>query len=331
MYRPTCHYAYHPCDDTVLSMHELAGKNWRWPGQAHRDGRDVTDGIDELGALLMGHAKGAYWYGSQLSIHEARKLAPYNNATSLQVAAGVLGAVVWAMENPRAGISIRTTSIFSACSRSPIRISARWSALYTDWTPLMDVTIRSPRMSILTIRGSSRIFGWCDAGIQEAALVKNILIFALGGLLGEQADSRSGYSSIRTFSSPTSSALSGSRDPASRKVLARGTFIHANPVDPIHYGRGRVTVYEGVLHLEGDFEVGPGPKFHVYLVPERNVIPSTKVAQTMYVDLGRLKAFKGSQNYPIPAGVTPANYGSVVIWCEQFGVLISPAELKTGS
>ena len=50
-------------------------------------------------------------------------------------------------------------------------------------------------------------------------------------------------------------------------------------------------------------------------------------AQTMFVDLGRLKAFKGSQNYAVPAGVDIAQYKSVVIWCEQFGVLISPARL----
>jgi hypothetical protein len=115
---------------------------------------------------------------------------------------------------------------------------------------------------------------------------------------------------------------------ASRKVVAKGTFIHANPSDPIHHGKGGVTVYQDLLHLEGDFEVGPGPKFHVYLVPEQNVLPSTNVAKTMYVDLGRLKAFKGSQNYPVPAGVNLPGYGSVVIWCEQFGVLISPAALK---
>jgi hypothetical protein len=112
-----------------------------------------------------------------------------------------------------------------------------------------------------------------------------------------------------------------------RKLLARGTFVHPNPSDPIHYGKGRVTIYEGLLHLEPDFEVGPGPKFHVYLVPEKEVVPSTNVARTMFVDLGRLKAFKGSQNYEIPPGVDIAKYGSVVIWCEQFGVLISPAKL----
>jgi hypothetical protein len=112
-----------------------------------------------------------------------------------------------------------------------------------------------------------------------------------------------------------------------RKVLARGSFVHVNPSDPIHYGKGKVTVYEGLLFLEPDFEVGPGPKYHVYLVPEKEVVASTNVARTMFVDLGRLKAFKGSQNYEIPAGVEIGKFGSVVVWCEQFGVLISPARL----
>jgi len=117
-------------------------------------------------------------------------------------------------------------------------------------------------------------------------------------------------------------------DKAARKLVATGMFIHANPRDPIHYGKGKLTVYDDLVHLDGDFEVGPGPKFHVYLVPEQNVIPSTNVEKTMFVDLGRLKAFKGSQNYPVPVGVDLRKYGSVVIWCEQFGVLISPAALK---
>ncbi len=111
-------------------------------------------------------------------------------------------------------------------------------------------------------------------------------------------------------------------------LVAQGTFIHANPSDPIHYGKGKVSVYRDLVHLEADFEVGPGPKFHVYLVPDASVTPSTRVAQTMFVDLGRLKAFKGSQNYAVPAGVDLASYQSVVIWCEQFGVLISPAALS---
>ena len=115
---------------------------------------------------------------------------------------------------------------------------------------------------------------------------------------------------------------------AEQSVVATGTFTHANPSDPLHYGKGKVTVYQDLVHLENDFEVGPGPKYHVYLVPEKNVTPMTNVERTMFVDLGRLKAFKGSQNYAIPAGVNLSTYGSVVIWCEQFGVLISPAALQ---
>jgi hypothetical protein len=46
-----------------------------------------------------------------------------------------------------------------------------------------------------------------------------------------------------------------------------------------------------------------------------------------FVDLGRLRSFKGSQRYAIPAGVDLANYQSVIIWCERFSVLISPADL----
>ena len=110
-------------------------------------------------------------------------------------------------------------------------------------------------------------------------------------------------------------------------VVARATFIHADPSDPVHYGKGQATIYADLVRLEEDFEVGPGPKFHVYLVSEADVRPGTNVEETMYVDLGRLKAFAGSQNYPVPAGVNPRDYRSVVIWCEQFNVLISPAAI----
>jgi homospermidine synthase len=98
------HYAYHPSDDAVLSLHEIAGRNW----QPQRESRiifdEIASGIDELGLLLMGNPRGVYWYGSRLSIDEARRLAPYNNATSMQVAAGILAGMVWALRHPDAGL-----------------------------------------------------------------------------------------------------------------------------------------------------------------------------------------------------------------------------------
>ena len=159
-------------------------------------------------------------------------------------------------------------------------------------------------------------------------MAKALIIFVVGGLLGAAGGFALGIFVYPYIFLADIVSKDQVENRASKKVVAKGTFIHANPSDPIHYGRGAVTVYQDLLHLEGDFEVGPGPKFHVYLVPEKNVVPSTNVAKTMYVDLGRLKAFKGSQNYPVPPGIDLAKYPSVVIWCEQFGVLISPAALK---
>ena len=157
---------------------------------------------------------------------------------------------------------------------------------------------------------------------------KAIAIFVVGIVLGTAAGFAVGIFFYPYIFLADIVASDKVDNPSARTIVATGMFIHANPRDPIHYGKGKLTVYQDLVHLDGDFEVGPGPKFHVYLVPERNVIPSTNVAKTMYVDLGRLKAFKGSQNYPIPAGVDLTKYGSVVVWCEQFGVLISPAALK---
>jgi hypothetical protein len=159
-------------------------------------------------------------------------------------------------------------------------------------------------------------------------LKKSIIIFAVGAVLGTLGGFALGIFVYPYVFLADIVATERVDEKKERKTVATGDFLHANPRDPIHYGKGKVTVYEDLVHLGSDFEVGPGPKFHVYLVPEANVVPSTNVARTMFVDLGRLKAFKGSQNYPIPAGIDLRKYGSVVIWCEQFGVLISPAALK---
>ena len=117
VYRPTCHYAYHPANDAVLSLHELFGRAGEHAGPKNHilDENEIVDGIDELGVLLYGHAKNAYWYGSQLSIEETRELAPHQNATGLQVTSAVLAGMVWALENPEAGIVEADEMDFRRC------------------------------------------------------------------------------------------------------------------------------------------------------------------------------------------------------------------------
>lgn len=137
-YRPTVHYAYHPCDDAVLSVHEVAGKNWDMQSRKRLMMNEITSGMDELGVLLMGHKKGAFWYGSRLTIDQARKLAPHNNATSLQVTVAVLAGLVWAMENPNRGLieadELDHARIMDVCRP----YLGEMAGAYSDWTPLQD-------------------------------------------------------------------------------------------------------------------------------------------------------------------------------------------------
>ena len=136
--RPTCHYAYHPCDDAVLSLHEFAGKNWRLQNRKRLMMEEITGGTDELGVLLMGPPKGVYWYGSRLTIAEARRVAPHNNATSLQVTAAVLAGVVWALEHPNEGIVEPEGMDFARVLDIARPYLGEMVGVHGGWTPLDD-------------------------------------------------------------------------------------------------------------------------------------------------------------------------------------------------
>ncbi|GGE53235.1 homospermidine synthase [Agaricicola taiwanensis] len=137
VYRPTCHYAYHPANNAILSLHEMFGRAGQ-PQEEHKilEADEIADGIDELGVLLYGHDKNAYWYGSQLSIEETRKLAPYQNATGLQVSSAVLAGMVWALENPNEGIVEADEMDFKRCLEIQKPYLGPVKGYYTDWTPL---------------------------------------------------------------------------------------------------------------------------------------------------------------------------------------------------
>ncbi len=138
LYRPTVQYSYHPCDAAVLSVHEFSGRNYQIQDRKRILGDDITKGIDELGVLLAGHKKNAYWFGSQLSIDEARRLAPFNSATSLQVTVAVLAGLVWAIENPNNGITEPDEIDFRRVLQICLPYLGPVVGQYTDWTPLSD-------------------------------------------------------------------------------------------------------------------------------------------------------------------------------------------------
>ena len=137
-FRPTCHYAYHPCDDAVLSLHEMFGSGQQQKTHHILTEDEIVEGIDELGVLLYGHEKNALWFGSRLSNAETRDLAPYQNATGLQVTSAVLAGMVWALENPKAGIVETDEMDHARCLEVQRPYLGPVEAHYTDWTPLQD-------------------------------------------------------------------------------------------------------------------------------------------------------------------------------------------------
>ncbi len=111
-------------------------------------------------------------------------------------------------------------------------------------------------------------------------------------------------------------------------TLLTGAFRDA---DSIHRGRGTVTILDAgngrrIARLT-DFQVTNGPDLEVWLVAKQNIQSSGDVTASKYVSLGQLKGNIGDQNYEIPANVDIDDYESIVIWCEQFGVLFSAADL----
>lgn len=137
-YRPTVYYAYNPSQDTILSVHEHTGRNFKEPNSKRLLMDEIESGTDELGVLLLGPLHKAYWYGSRLSIEEARKLVPHNNATSLQIAAGVLSGVIWTIENPNQGLVEAEDLDYKRVLEIASPYLGKMVGEYSDWTPLND-------------------------------------------------------------------------------------------------------------------------------------------------------------------------------------------------
>lgn len=136
-YRPTVHYAYRPSNVALLSLDEMFERGGKLPKKQQVLGEeDILDGADELGVLLYGHAKNAYWYGSQLTIDEARHLAPHQNATGLQVSSGVLAGIIWALENPECGVVEADDMDYRRCLDIQKPYLGKVAGYYTDWHPL---------------------------------------------------------------------------------------------------------------------------------------------------------------------------------------------------
>lgn len=135
-YRPSVMFVYHPCDDAMLSALELEGSGWVKQQKSRLLTLDIIEGMDELGVLLAGHEKNAYWYGSQLSIDQARQHVPYANATIMQVVSGAISAIVWAIRHPQKGVVEPEDLDHESVLETAAPYLGHLVGHYTEWTPL---------------------------------------------------------------------------------------------------------------------------------------------------------------------------------------------------
>jgi hypothetical protein len=106
-------------------------------------------------------------------------------------------------------------------------------------------------------------------------------------------------------------------------TVRTGSFVGAG--DGFHNveGLAKVIPLDGgrsILRLE-NFKSTNGPNVHLYLATDK--------AASNFIDLGRLKANNGNQNYDIPVGTDLAKYNMALIWCKDFSVLFGSAQLNT--
>ena len=123
-------------EQLVGDRHAIAASDQGRSFQAFHDFLLSRTRQDELGVLLYGHDRNAYWYGSHLSLEQARQLAPYQNATGLHVTSAVLAGMVWALENPKEGIVEADEMDFDRLLEIQTPYLGPVKGYYTDWTPL---------------------------------------------------------------------------------------------------------------------------------------------------------------------------------------------------
>jgi homospermidine synthase len=141
VYRPTVHYAYMPCHETISSLQELRARNYNIQPKLRIMYNDITHGEDILGALIMGHKYNSWWTGSILSIEKARKLVPGQNATTVQVAIGIVAAIMWMIENPNKGVCIPDDIPYDYILKIAKPYLGKFVSEPSDWTPLKNKKI----------------------------------------------------------------------------------------------------------------------------------------------------------------------------------------------
>ena len=148
VYRPTVHYAYCPSNAAINSLHELEMRQFKLQEKQRIMSDEIIDGRDELGVLLMGHDFNSWWCGSILDIHEARRLVPHQQATTLQVAVSVVSAATWMIKNPNRGFLMPDDVDHEEILKIAMPYIKPFISKAVDWTPLKNLNTNFTKFDI---------------------------------------------------------------------------------------------------------------------------------------------------------------------------------------
>jgi homospermidine synthase len=148
VYRPTVHYAYCPADVAINSLHELEMRQFKLQENQRIMSDEITDGEDQLGVLLMGHDFKSWWCGSLLSIHDARKQVPHQQATTLQVAISVVAAATWMINHPKSGVCLPDDIDHEDILKISVPYISPFISEPVDWTPLAHLNTQFSKFDI---------------------------------------------------------------------------------------------------------------------------------------------------------------------------------------
>jgi len=148
VYRPTVHYAYCPSNAAINSLHELEMRQFKMQERQRIMSDEIISGRDELGVLLMGHDFKSWWCGSLLDIHEARRLVPHQQATTLQVAISVVAASIWMIKNPKKGFLLPDDLDHEEILKISMPYIKPFVSEAVDWTPLKNLNTKFTKYDI---------------------------------------------------------------------------------------------------------------------------------------------------------------------------------------
>lgn len=96
--------------------------------------------------------------------------------------------------------------------------------------------------------------------------------------------------------------------------------------DALHWGEGEVFVGKDAISLMG--RLSPGPDYRLYLSPDFVETESTfNATKDTMVQVGAVNTF---ENFVVnvPEDIDPAQFTTVIIWCERFGEFITAAKYR---